>query len=137
MILRGLAVPYRSPAYVDGRRVVFARGACRAALARGRRVPVWLNHDRAVVLAATAAFTETARGLFFGCHVAGDSARVLLASAACGGLAGASVSWSKGTERGAWVDGTFVLLEVEMIELSIIRRPDQPAFRETWVQCVS
>ncbi len=136
MELTGFALPYHTAGDVAGRRVVVARHAFRASLARGACVPVWLDHDRRLVVSPAAAVGETTAGLYFTAPVT-DWPSVLVAASDRGDVAGASVSWRLSTERGVWVDHRFVLLEAELIEISVILRPGRPVFRETWVQLTS
>ncbi len=101
---------------------VVRRGAFAASLARGAVLPLLLEHDPARVIGVAEGLAEDARGL----RVLGRVVPRVGALVAAGRLRGLSFGYRVKRAAGA---NPRALLDVELIEVSLVRRPMQPLAR--------
>ena len=101
---------------------VVRRGAFAGALAKARSVPLLLEHDPTRVIGVAEGLAEDARGL----RVLGRVIPRVGALVAAGRLRGLSFGYRVKRAAGA---NPRSLIEVELIEVSLVRRPMQPLAR--------
>lgn len=112
---------------------VVRAGAFRASLARNRQTPMFVQHEPRLAAGVWGEVREDSRGLFVRGRIdpaapGAARARALLESGADGLSIGfiTHVSERRGAGR--------VLIEIELLEVSIVAQPMQPQARLTWTR---
>jgi len=140
--IRGFAIPYGQPAFVDyhDQMVQIAPNAFSEAIRQGA-VRLQMNHEyresRGVLAAqneGTLRLVETAAGVFFSAAVVDEHYRWLLTQyAELNAIAGVSPAWKVRSERlTRGLNGVSTIERAELTEISIITSPSRPAFSATW-----